>query len=201
MVFYPLEHFWGNIYPTLTSYSKVTFVDPSESTVDSIRNREAEMITRKLMHSWLKNISWVEKDKCTTKCMNRKWESRLLSIQEHLNTRGKTITRKNIVRFLECNLCIETKINIKSSLFFPLVRFCLFLCLFGLFIYLFFADFFSLLVRLRCWAMELNINMHLSKMLTRKVTSINSRLDPMKSDLRHLMSKSILYNKKGEIEI
>lgn len=51
MVFYPLEHFWGNIYPTLTSYSKVTFVDPSESTVDSIRNREAEMITRKLMHS------------------------------------------------------------------------------------------------------------------------------------------------------
>lgn len=137
MVFYPLEHFWGNIYPTLTSYSKVTFVDPSESTVDSIRNREAEMITRKLMHSWLKNISWVEKDKCTTKCMNREWESRLLSIQEHLNTRGKTITRKNIVRFLECNLCIETKINIKSSLFFPLVCFCLFLCLFGLFIYLF----------------------------------------------------------------
>ena len=144
MVFYPLEHFWGNIYPTLTSwsYSKVTFVDPSESTVDSIRNREAEMITRKLMHSWLKNILWVEKDKCTTKCMNREWESRLLSIQEHLNTRWKMITRKNIVRFLECNLSIETKINIKSSLFFPLVCFCLFLCLFGLFIYLFFADFF-----------------------------------------------------------
>lgn len=118
------------------------FVDPSESTVDSIRNREAEMITRKLMHSWLNNISWVEKDKCTTKCMNREVESRLLSIQEHLNTRGKTITRKNIVRFLECNLCIETKINIKNSLFFPLVCFCLFLCLFGLFIYLFFADFF-----------------------------------------------------------
>ena len=158
------------------------------------------MITRKLMHSWLKNISWVEKDKCTTKCMNRKWKSRLLSIQEHLNTRGKTITRKNIVRWVQSLHWNEDQH--KKFTFFPvslLLSFLVFVWLIYLFVFCWF--FFSLLVRLRCWAMELNTNMHLSKMLTRKVTSINSRLDPMKSDLRHLMSKSILYNKKGEIEI